>query len=129
MCVPYSTYKFSCSTFKIIFLIFNIVDFSIRFDSHVCTQKSNIIRASYEVFHLLTISCVYSSFLADFCFLLHASHHDFKITFFKFYSIDCSISFDSHVCTQISDIIRSIDEVFHLLTFLCVHFSFLAQDC
>ena len=58
MCVPYLMYKFACSTFKIMFFRLYILDCCVSFDSHIRTQKSHIRWASYEVFHLLTHSCV-----------------------------------------------------------------------
>ena len=119
MCVPYLTYKFACSTFETMFFRFYIIDCSVSFDSHIWTQKSDIIRASYEVFHLLTRSCVCIPHLWHKFAFPCMPHSTFKITFFRFYIIDCCVNFDSHVWTQKSDIIRASYEVFHLLTCSC----------
>ena len=62
--------------------------------------KIDIIRARYEVFHLLTRSHVCIPYLwHKFAFLFMPHVPTFKITFVRFYIIDCSISFYFPVCS------------------------------
>ena len=107
MCFPYLTYKSTCSTLKIMVFRFYILDWFLSFGSYVWLQKSDVIRASYKLFHLLTGSCVCIPHLwhkFSFWFISHAA--TFKINFFRVYIIDCSVSFNSRVWTQIFNIIR-----------------------
>ena len=68
--------------------------------------------ASYELFHLLTRSCVFIPHLMHkfaFSFMPHTPN--FKITFFRFYIIDCSVSFDSRVLNNALLCVLSIFDI------------------
>ena len=97
--------------FKISFFQFNMIACSISFDSHVWTQKSDITRATYEHFELLMRStkCLHELW-HNFGIFFITQPLGFKISFFHFHIIACSISFDSHVWTQKSDIARATYE-------------------
>ena len=117
MCFPYLTYKFACLNFKILTFKFHMMACSISFDSHLWTQKSNIILASYEVFHLLTRSCVCIPHLwHKFAFSFIAYALTFIITFSRLYIIDGFVSFNFSIWTQKFDIIRATYELFSQIT-------------
>ena len=93
----------------------------ISFDLHVCTQKSDITRASYGLLDLLTRSCVWLLyFWHKFSFSFMSLALSFKIPIFWFHIRACSISFDSHIWAQKSDITRTNYQLLDLLTRPCV---------
>ena len=108
-------------SFKILIFQFRMIDCSVCFDSHVWTQKSDIRRATYEHFDLLTRSCVCLRQLWDNCCIFFITHPlSFNILIFHFHMMDWSVSFDSLVWTQTSDITRATYEHIYLLTRFCV---------
>ena len=109
------------ATFIIKFFQFHIIACSNRFDSHVWTLKSDIIRASYEDFDFLTRSCVcvpHSWEKISFSFVSLAL--SLKIRNFQFHIRACSVTVDSHARTQKSDITRASYELFDFLMQTCV---------
>ena len=103
-------------SFKIIF--FGVIASSVSFDSHVRTQKTDITRASYELFDLLRFSCVCSPQLwRNLAFSFISLYLSFKVMIFLFHIKASSVSFDSHVSAQKSDITRATYELFDLLRF------------
>ena len=108
-------------SFKILIFQFHMIDCSVSFDSHVWTQKSDITTATYEHFDLLTRSCVCLPQLwENFDIFFITRPLRFKILIFQFHMMDWSISFDSQVWTQKSDITRATYKHFDLLSRSCV---------
>ena len=107
-------------SFKTLILKFHTIAFSISFYSLVWTQKSDITQAIYEHFDLFK----------RFCLCLPQLWHNFVILFitcplsleifnFKIVMVACSISFDSLVGIQKSDMTRATYEHFDLFTRSC----------
>ena len=102
--------------FKISFFQFHMIAFSIGYDSHVWTQKSDITRATYEHFNSLMRACkCLPQLWHNFGIFLITRPLSFKILIFKYHMIACSKSFDSHVWTRKSDITQATYEHFDLL--------------
>ena len=106
---------------KILTFKFHIIASSISLDSQVWTQQSDITQATYEHFDLLIHSCLFLHELPhNFGIFFITCPLSFKILTFKFHMITCTISFDSHVWAQKSDIIRATNDHFVLLMRSCV---------
>ena len=98
-----------------------MMDCSVSFDLLFWTQKSDITRATYEHFYLLTRFCVCLPELShNFGFFFITRSLNFKIFIFTSQMIACPTSFGSHVWTQKSDITRATYKHFDLLTRFCV---------
>ena len=97
-----------------------MIAWSICFDSHVWTQKSDITRATYECFHLRMRSSVcLPKMWHNFSILFIAIPLSFKIFIFEFHMIAWCVSFDLHVWTQNSYITRPTYEHFDLCARSC----------
>ena len=113
---------------KILTFKFHMIACTVSFDSHVWTQKYDMIQASYEHFHLLMRSCVcLHELLHIFGVFLITRPLSVKILTFKFHTIACSISFDSHVWAQKSDITRATwftHALFCVTSWIVAHFCY-----
>ena len=102
---------------KILFFKFHMIACSTSFDSHVWTQNSDITRATYEHLNSLMCACkCLPQLWHNFRIFFITRALSFKILFFKFHMTACSISFDSNVWTQKSDITRAT-----LFSCVCLH--------
>ena len=84
-------------SFQILTFKFHMIASFIKFDSHVWTQKSDITRATYEYFDLLTRSSVsLPQLLHNFGIFFTTRPLSFEI-FFQIHMLACFVSFDLHV--------------------------------
>ena len=99
---------------KLSFFLFYVVAYVVRFDSQVWILKSDIIRPRYELFNAHCHSCLSLLSLSHtitFCIMALALIFGIKI--FLAHIVAYVVSFDSHIRTLKSDIIRPRYELFN----------------
>ena len=107
----------------------HIVAYIVSFDSLIWTKKVDIIRPRYELFNAHGHSCLSLPYLSHNITLFFIAHAmSFRIQIFLDHTVAYFVSFDSHVWTLKSDIIRPRYELFNAHGHSCLSLPYLLHN-